>query len=277
MADDPTDGGQATRESGATTPPGPSGAAPPRPAWLDVRRTAGITDRYGLVLLLLIATIFLSATAGDTRWGPPVVLVILAATVYAALRASDVQRRLLRVAVALIPAITIAGVAVSLLGDTDLARGIAAVFTAMLVVVAPPAIARRFWKHPVIDVRTFYAAVCVYLLIAMFFATMYSLSARLSGQPFFVQSTDPSSFDYLYFSFVTMSTTGYGDFTAAGGAGKSLAILEMLVGQLYLVTVVALVVNNLAQGRQAKIGREDRARTTTAEERRETSASDEAR
>ena len=58
--------------------------------------------------------------------------------------------------------------------------------------------------------------------------------------------------DYLYFSFTTITTTGYGDFTAAGGVGRMTAMLEAIFGQLYLITVVALVVQNLSQLRQER-------------------------
>ena len=75
--------------------------------------------------------------------------------------------------------------------------------------------------------------------------------------PFFVQMPDPahppSSVDYLYFSFVTITTTGYGDFTAASGVGRMTAVLEAIFGQLYLITVVALVVQNL--GQRSRMGR----------------------
>ncbi len=51
--------------------------------------------------------------------------------------------------------------------------------------------------------------------------------------------------DFLYFSLATLTTTGYGDLTAAGELGRTLAVLEALLGQIYLVTVVALLVSNL--------------------------------
>ena len=54
--------------------------------------------------------------------------------------------------------------------------------------------------------------------------------------------------DYLYFSFTTMTTTGYGDLTAATDLGRSFAITEQLIGQIYLVTVVAVIVGNLSRG-----------------------------
>jgi hypothetical protein len=49
----------------------------------------------------------------------------------------------------------------------------------------------------------------------------------------------------LYFSYVTLATLGYGDYTAASNLGHMLAVAEALIGQIYLVTVVALLVSRL--------------------------------
>jgi hypothetical protein len=97
----------------------------------------------------------------------------------------------------------------------------------------------------------------VYLLIAMLFATTFGLIAEISGDPFFVQLQSPAdeatSIDYLYFSLVTITTVGYGDLTAAASVGRMMAVFEAVLGQLYLITVVALVVQNL--GPQSRVGR----------------------
>ncbi len=86
---------------------------------------------------------------------------------------------------------------------------------------------------------------------------MAGLIALVSGEQFFAQLTmapeDTPAIDYLYFSFVTITTTGYGDFTAATGIGRMTAVLEAIFGQLYLITVVALVVQNL--GQRSRMGR----------------------
>ena len=212
-------------------------------------------DSYGLVLVLLVLSFFASAVAGDNHYGRLTTLVLLAATAWLALRASQVERRLLSWAVTLIPLATLAAIVASVLGSDDTAKIVTASLTALLVLVAPAAIIKRVATHPVINLNTFYGAVCVYLLIAMFFASCFAVIGAASGQGFFAQIQPPakaSSTDYLYFSFVTITTVGYGDLTARGDVGRMTAVLEAILGQLYLITVVALVVQNLGRARKRK-------------------------
>ncbi|HZL63565.1 MAG TPA: ion channel [Thermoleophilia bacterium] len=217
-------------------------------------------DSYGLVLVLLVLSFFASAVAGDNHYGRLTTLVLLAATAWLALRASQVERRLLRWAETLIPLATLAAIVASVLGSDDTARIVTASLTALLVLVAPAAIIKRVATHPVINLNTFYGAVCVYLLIAMFFASCFAVIGAASGQGFFAQIQPPakaSSTDYLYFSFVTITTVGYGDLTARGDVGRMTAVLEAIFGQLYLITVVALVVQNLGLARKRKLLEEE--------------------
>ena len=221
----------------------------------EVEKPPRFADSYGLVLVLLIVSYFVSAVAGDHHYGRMLSLVVLAATTWQALRASQVQRRVLRYAVAFIPVATLAAIALSVLGSENLARAVTATLTALLVIVAPAAIVKRLATHPTISINTFYGAICVYLLIAMFFASMFTLTGVLSGDSFFAQIQPPhkaSTIDFLYFSFTTITTVGYGDLTAQGDVGRMLAVLEAVLGQLYLITVVALVVQNLGQARRKK-------------------------
>ncbi|HEX5642296.1 MAG TPA: potassium channel family protein [Thermoleophilia bacterium] len=214
-------------------------------------------DSFGLVLVLLVLSYFVIAAGGDGDAGRIVSIVLFAATTWLALRAAQVKRRILRIALALIPLATLLAVVLMLAGSEETASIVGRVLTILLVVVAPIAILKRLVEHPVISLNTFYGAVCVYLLIAMFFATTYGLIALVSGEQFFAQLTvtpqDTPAVDYLYFSFVTITTTGYGDFSAATGFGRMTAVLEAIFGQLYLITVVALVVQNL--GQQSRLGR----------------------
>jgi hypothetical protein len=67
--------------------------------------------------------------------------------------------------------------------------------------------------------------------------------------PFFAQDTDGTTAIRQYFSFVTLTTVGYGDYSPASNLGHTLSNAEALVGQLYLVTVVAVLVGRLTRGR----------------------------
>jgi Ion channel len=214
-------------------------------------------DSFGLVLLLLVISYFVIAAAGDGNVGRIVSMIIFATTTWLALRAAQVKRRILRIALALIPLVTLLAIVLVLVGNEETATLVSKLLTILLVVVAPVAILRRLVEHPVISLNTFYGAVCVYLLIAMFFASTYGVIALISGEQFFAQLTmapkDTPAIDYLYFSFVTITTTGYGDLSAAWGVGRMTAVIEAIFGQLYLITVVALVVQNL--GQRSRIGR----------------------
>jgi hypothetical protein len=246
----------------------PEASRPPRRRPL-LAESPRFADSFGLVLLLLIISFFVVAASGDGNPGRIASMIIFATTTWLALRAAQVKRRILRIALALIPLGTAIAIVLVLVGDDNTATIVSKILTILLVVVAPIAILRRLVEHPVISLNTFYGAVCVYLLIAMFFATAYGLIAAIGDTQFFAQLTvtpkDTPAIDYLYFSFVTITTTGYGDLTAATGVGRMTAVLEAIFGQLYLITVVALVVQNL--GQRSRMGRkmEEQLEKTPAE------------
>jgi len=210
------------------------------------------TDSYGLVLLMLVLAYFCGAVLGDYSWGPVVVVLVLAAATWLALRASEVERRPMRIAQALIPLLCMVAIASLLIGEDSVAHAVTGVISLLLVIVAPIAIGSHLARRMTLSAQTFLGAVCIYLLIAQLFATLFALTAIIAGQPFFVQTSKPTAFDYIYFSFVTMTTVGYGDYTSALNVGRMLAVMEAIFGQLYLITVVSLVVQNLGARRQTQ-------------------------
>ena len=92
------------------------------------------------------------------------------------------------------------------------------------------------------------ASLAAYLLLGLIFASAYRF-VQIVSPPMFSQP-DTNGFTYVYFSYVTLTTIGYGDFTAHNDGGRAIAILEGLFGQVFLVTIVALVVSNLGRDRQ---------------------------
>jgi Ion channel len=83
----------------------------------------------------------------------------------------------------------------------------------------------------------------------MLFAFCFGAVAVLQHGALFSNGTEGDLQDHLYFSFITITTVGYGDLAPAGDLARSLSILEALIGQLYLVTVVAVIVGNLGRAR----------------------------
>jgi hypothetical protein len=86
----------------------------------------------------------------------------------------------------------------------------------------------------------------------MSFAFVFEAVGNLGSQPFFASQETATRSDYMYFSFITMATVGYGDLTPRGGLGRALAVTEGLFGQIYLVTAVAALVGNLANVRSPR-------------------------
>ena len=91
-----------------------------------------------------------------------------------------------------------------------------------------------------VDAEKVAAAVCVYLLIGLVWQALYVLVDILIPGSFNAESL--SGRDFLYYSFITLSTLGYGDITPANGPARALAYTEALVGQLYLTILVARLV-----------------------------------
>jgi len=200
--------------------------------------------RFGFVLLLLLATFMVLMAGSASDWIRPLSVALTGATLVAALFAADASPRVQHIALFLAVAAFVATLAtVSAHGSG--ASGATAVLNAALVIVAPIAIARAVLRRRVIDVQTVLAALCIYVLFGLLWAFVFSAIGNLGSSAFFAQSVTPTSADYLYFSFITQLTIGYGDLTPAGNLGRTGAVIEGLVGELYLVTVVAVVVARL--------------------------------
>ncbi len=100
-------------------------------------------------------------------------------------------------------------------------------------------ILNRILRHPSVSLETIAGAIDVYVILFLIFSSLYRAIASASGGPFFVLVHHASVNQYLYFSFATQTTVGYGDLTVATNLGRSLVVMEALLGQIFLVTLVA--------------------------------------
>jgi voltage-gated potassium channel Kch len=129
----------------------------------------------------------------------------------------------------------------------------------LLVGVTPALIVRTLASRPMINMTTVMGAADIYLLFGLFFSVVFTLVGAIIGhgttsaeQAFFYSSRPLSPSDFIYYSYVTLTTVGYGDITAATSLGRMLSVTEALLGQLYLVTVVALLVGNFGRSRPTR-------------------------
>jgi hypothetical protein len=144
---------------------------------------------------------------------------------------------------------------IALTQEARIAGGYLAITSLVLTAATIGAIARRVWQHVEISVVTVLGAVCVYVLVGLSFAFAYEVVGTFGSQPFFSAQEIGTRSDYVYFSFITMATVGYGDLAAQGGVGRALAVTEGLLGQIYLVTAVAALVANLGRARTSRQSR----------------------
>ena len=168
-----------------------------------------------------------------------------------ALHVSDVGRKFFLTTVSL--AVILAGVSVpARMYHGGLESLVLVTWSAMMLLV-PIAILRKIGKEfseEGVDLEVVLGALCAYLYIGSYFAFLYDVMAHLSKSPFFAQPGADGKLNYLYFSFTTLTTTGYGDISPAFGPGRMIAVTEAVIGQLYLVSVVAIVVS--AYGKRKK-------------------------
>ncbi len=207
--------------------------------------------RYGLVLLLILCSLIFQLATSDQGWARLVTIALQGATLVLALYASEARPLVTRLAT-FVAAIAVLGSAAALVGFGELGTA-GRIVTVLLVSLVPPAIAMGVLQgvraEGAVTLHTMFGVLCIYLLLGMLFAYAYGLVGDVQSEPFFASGIDANMSDYLYFSFATMTTVGYGDLAAATDLGRSVAIAEALIGQIYLVTVVAVIVGNLSRRR----------------------------
>lgn len=202
------------------------------------------THSYGLVLLLVVTVFGFVAGAPDTPATAAVLTLLQSLTLLAALWTSGVTRRVDVVAVGVALA-GLAGAVIHILDLTNVSAGLGGSLRALIVLGTCAVIIVGVVDQRAVNRQSILGAICVYLLIGILYTVTYGAIATLQAGSFFSQGTDGTSSLHLYFSFATLTTVGYGDYSAATGIGQTLAVTEALVGQLYLVTVVALLVSRL--------------------------------
>jgi hypothetical protein len=199
-------------------------------------------DSYGLVLVLIVATYVLAVSQGTSPLLGSVVVFIQIATVWFVLRTARAHRAVRAAAFVILLVTGIVAVTGGVIGGTGSQLAIL-LASAVLYLIAPLMVVRHLIGRSVVDRETVLGVIAAYLLIGMFFAFVYRFVGVVEPDPFFGSGGEANPSQALFFSFTTYSTTGYGDLVPAGSLGQTLAVAEMIIGQLFLITALGKVVS----------------------------------
>ena len=216
-------------------------------AMSDPREPASGQHRYGVVLLLTIAAVLDSIVSPDTPLSRGIGVLLQGALLIGVIATSRERRRIHGLAGILLGCAL--GALAVLVALSEVERRVASaiaglvVFTVLVVLVRGVA---RLIRERGVTLQAVAGALAIYMLVGLTFAMVINIVTWLGTAPhYFAQGIDGTQSQQVYFSFTTMTTTGYGDLTPATSGGHALAVLEMLIGQIYLVTVIGLLVGNL--------------------------------
>ncbi len=216
-------------------------------------RNADREQRYGLALILILGSLVFIMAAPTGKWTDLVALFLLGGALLASLRAARSNRNL-RVACTALVIVALVLTFAQTLFTNDSSDLFVRIASLVLVVLAAPVIVhgivRQAKDEKKVTIFTMLGVLCIYLLMALAFAEAFGLIQAASDEPFFRNGQGSETLsNYLYFSITTITTAGLGDFSPAGDLGRSLTAAEALIGQIYLVTVVAVIVGNLGRSR----------------------------
>jgi len=205
-------------------------------------RRIGRGNRYGLLLVSLIAVYLVSAlTTGRLGQALQVILVVVVTLI--ALRNAPLSPRAAMVARLVTLLGSAAAAVLATVFDNDDVRGAASIWTGVLLLLTVTILVRQVLLLDTVTIQSIYGALSAYLLIGLMFASFFGAIGDLSAGDFFVNGQPANLRTFQYFSFTTLTTLGYGDFTAASNFGRAVAVLEALTGQIFLATLVARLVS----------------------------------
>jgi hypothetical protein len=206
---------------------------------------------YGRLLLLVLASVLVPLATPDDLGGLLSTLTVQAVTLLAAasITRAPPRAQLLASVTALVVLMLVVVVLVTGGRVPELTVDVGLVVALLLAATVPFAIVRDVARHETISLRTVAAALAVYLLLGLAFAYVHVLVGS-SGLGVYSQALSQS--DGIYLSFITLTTVGFGDVTPVDDVARALIIGEAILGQIYLVSVVALLVGNIGRRREPR-------------------------
>ena len=203
-------------------------------------------NRYGRVVVLLTVS-YIASVSTEKAGGAILVMLVQLLTLFLTFTASESRnaQRIAGIACVILGVIFVAsfGFGVAFEFDDSVVK-VLAIVSVLLYLVAPFVILRHLLRRSVVDARTILGAIAIYLMLGMMFAFTYrAISLWQTDPAFFGTDGRGDNADFLFFSFITLTTTGYGNLVPATNPGQTIAVMEAIIGQLFLVTALAKIVN----------------------------------
>ena len=209
--------------------------------WFDDtdRRHLGESIQFGSLLLLMVAWMFslplLDAhdTGGRILTAAFSLITIQALSITARSHGERLFFAVLVSALLLSPLLNLPAPFLRLVG----------ILAGALLIFVPVRLSIHALRQRAVDANTIFGALCAYLFLGMSWAVIYEIVMQSTPSALMVPEGTSQSFNTsVYFSFTTLTTLGYGDVTPRGSLARILAIMEALIGQIYLVVIVAKLV-----------------------------------
>jgi hypothetical protein len=211
-----------------------------RRRWMQ--RAERVRDAFGLVFALVMTTYVLASLLSNHGWSAVILTIATSATSVVALTSSHAHPRVVRATI-LLSGLTVGLAAIAALDEGRVWLNLASFIQIGLLAIAMAAVLRRVVTTAEVSSRTILGAISVYTVLGILFTFLYGTIERLQGGAFFEGVPHPAGSDFLFFSYTTLTTTGYGNLVPGGQPGRMLSGLEMMIGQIFLVTLVAGLVS----------------------------------
>ena len=222
-------------------------------AWDDLFGPTSFVPVF-LLAMLTIVLVSLATSRGVMRMATVLLGVVMLWTALSRARIRERVRHWLRILVA----VALGGsLLANMLSLTDVSPTLLTVFDvidagllSVVLLLTMVVCLRELMHHEAISISSIAAAMSAYIMLGLFFSSLMGIVASVQSTAFFNQGVQPSAADLTYFSFITLTTVGYGDLSPGTSAARSIVVAEAITGQIFLVTIVARVVSSYGTRRQ---------------------------
>jgi hypothetical protein len=211
-------------------------------------------DRYLFLLISLLSLILIAPLLEEIFKLTTLINIIITAIFLSSLYAISQKAQNVRIAVGLLLPV-IAGMWIANFAGLPYLRLVGDFFAILFYAFVIIIILSALLKEEAVTLDVIYGAVAVYLLMAIMWTFIFDVIENITPGSFQVTATHSQGtrIHFFYYSIVTITTVGYGDILPVSLTARALSILEMVVGQIYLIVLIARLVGiNITQSMEKK-------------------------